>query len=426
MHSARLWRLVSFSSMCNRVTCNKALKLFLPILVLSVWTPSSLADTDLAISASVDPSLIVVNGSSYFFVDVSNCGADPAFDVVVSTTLTAGLDLVSASATQGSCTGTNPVICNLGTINAGNLGVQATVSFEVTANSVATISNDFTATTSSVDSNPTNDNANAMIEVVALVDSADQSVTYDTMPDWAYQGLNTLYPVIVTNNGPAAVTQSSLTFSIPLLTLSNFVSVTHNQGTCSTALDTCVSVACIAALAMPLSVSCDLGGISSGNSVNVGITATMVGDVGDIFQLTASVDSDMTADADPTNNMSSVAVKLIEPPNLEAGDGPGGCFIATAAYGSDMVKEVLVLREFRDQYLLKYSAGQKFVALYYRYSPPLANYISGHESLRAVIRGIISVVVAVIQYPLAFMFVILFISITACWWYRQKRTVYCN
>lgn len=417
MRLAGPWRQVSFGSMRNSV-----LKPFLLLLVLFAWTPSSLADTDIAISASVDPSLIAINGTSYFYVDVSNYGADAALDVVVSTTLAVGLDLVSSSATQGSCTGTNPVTCNLGTINGGSLGVQATVSFEVIASTIATISSEFTSTTSSVDSNATNNNANAMIEVVALTDSADQSVTYDTMPDWAYQGVNTLFPIIVTNNGPATVAQSSLTFSIPLLTLSDFISAMPDQGNCTTALDSCVGLACVAALAMPLSVSCELGGVSSGNSVNVNITATMAGDVGDNFLLMTTVDSDTTADADTTNNQSNVSINLIAQPAIEVGKGPGGCFIATAAYGSDMAEEVLVLRQFRDQYLLKYSVGQKFVELYYRYSPPLANYISRYDSLRAVIRGIIFVLVAVIQYPLTFMFAGLSGTVLAWWWYILKQS----
>lgn len=409
--------------MHNRVTYNRALKPFFLLLVLSAWTPSSLADADLAISARAEPSLITVNGSIDFYVDVSNYGLDPALDIVVSTSPAAGLSLVSASATQGGCTGTNPVVCNLGTINAGNLSVQATVSFKFTASKISTISNDFASTTSSVDSNAANDSASAMIEVVALADSADQSVAYDTMPDLAYQGMNTLYPIIVTNNGPASVAQSSLTFSIPLLTLSNFISAMPDQGSCSTALDSCVGLACITAMAMPLSVSCDLGGISSGSSVNVGVTATMAGDVGETFLLTATIESDTTADADFANNQSTVSVNLIAQPDIEGGAGPGGCFIATAAYGSDMVKEVRALREFRDQHLLKYVAGQKFVALYYRYSPPLANYISRHESFRAVMRGVIFVLVAVIQYPLVFMLAGLFGAATVWWRYKLKQPV---
>ncbi|MBA7607965.1 hypothetical protein ES703_15135 [subsurface metagenome] len=63
-----------------------------------------------------------------------------------------------------------------------------------------------------------------------------------------------------------------------------------------------------------------------------------------------------------------------------------GCFIATAAYGTPLAEEIDVLRQFRDQYLLTNPAGQLLVSLYYKSSPPLANLISKHEGLRAVIR----------------------------------------
>jgi hypothetical protein len=66
--------------------------------------------------------------------------------------------------------------------------------------------------------------------------------------------------------------------------------------------------------------------------------------------------------------------------------GGGGCFIATAAYGSPIEPHVKILRDFRNGFLLNNSIGKAFVQLYYKYSPPIADLIAKHESLRAVVR----------------------------------------
>jgi hypothetical protein len=63
-----------------------------------------------------------------------------------------------------------------------------------------------------------------------------------------------------------------------------------------------------------------------------------------------------------------------------------GCFIATAAYGTPTAEQIDVLREFRDVVLLKSKMGSQFIALYYRLSPPLAEFISGNEVLRTLVR----------------------------------------
>jgi hypothetical protein len=63
-----------------------------------------------------------------------------------------------------------------------------------------------------------------------------------------------------------------------------------------------------------------------------------------------------------------------------------GCFIATAAYGSYMEPHVMTLRHFRDSYLLTNRLGTTLVEAYYKYSPPMANYIAQHGVLRSAVR----------------------------------------
>jgi len=64
----------------------------------------------------------------------------------------------------------------------------------------------------------------------------------------------------------------------------------------------------------------------------------------------------------------------------------GGCFIATAAYGSPLHPYVKILRNFRDTCLIPSEPGRAFVRLYYKYSPFAADLISKHKALKGVIR----------------------------------------
>lgn len=64
----------------------------------------------------------------------------------------------------------------------------------------------------------------------------------------------------------------------------------------------------------------------------------------------------------------------------------GGCFIATAAFGTPMAGEIDALRNVRDTWLLDNLLGATFVDTYYRISPPMADAVAQSPALRTVVR----------------------------------------
>lgn len=69
------------------------------------------------------------------------------------------------------------------------------------------------------------------------------------------------------------------------------------------------------------------------------------------------------------------------------------CLIATAAYGSELAPEVQLLRNFRDNSILRTRAGSSFMvafnAWYYSFSPYIANYLAGHWVERTIMKGVL-------------------------------------
>jgi hypothetical protein len=77
-----------------------------------------------------------------------------------------------------------------------------------------------------------------------------------------------------------------------------------------------------------------------------------------------------------------------------------GCFIATAAFGTEMESEVLTLRKFRDDKLLTNKIGKAFVTEYYKVSPPIADYIRNKPILKLAVRAALRPVIYAVNYKL--------------------------
>ena len=104
-------------------------------------------------------------------------------------------------------------------------------------------------------------------------------------------------------------------------------------------------------------------------------------------------------DATGNNSVSTAPISATTLPE-PATDGPSGsrCFIATAAYGSPMARDVRYLRAFRDQYLLPNKPGRWFVEQYYRVSPLLADALRAHDGWRAIVRFALAPLVALSKW----------------------------
>ena len=88
----------------------------------------------------------------------------------------------------------------------------------------------------------------------------------------------------------------------------------------------------------------------------------------------------------PTPTPSPTPTPTPTQPPPSGGGGGGFCFIATAAYGSYLDSHVQTLRDFRDQYLVTNPVGEALVGFYYKLSPPVAEFIDDHPTLKPIVR----------------------------------------
>ena len=124
-----------------------------------------------------------------------------------------------------------------------------------------------------------------------------------------------------------------------------------------------------------------------------------------------------------TNDDPDGSVTEQGPPPTVSWAGGEGCFIATAAYGSNMDRHVIILTKFRDKHLLTNSIGRDIVDAYYKFSPTFAKYLHKHPFPRAIVRyalipitGIAYVSLSI--HPLALLFAFMVLLLTGVYFFK--------
>jgi uncharacterized repeat protein (TIGR01451 family) len=152
--------------------------------------PNSNASAPPAVGLSLgmgdSPDPATVGGGVTYTITVSNTSSSAATNVVVTDTLPSGVNFVSATTSQGSCSAVAPTVtCTLGMVNGFNV---ATVTIVVTPTAEGLISNVASVTSGSFDPNPL-DNSASSVTLVGVPASGLQGLI-----DAAAEGSTVLVP----------------------------------------------------------------------------------------------------------------------------------------------------------------------------------------------------------------------------------------
>jgi len=177
---------------------------------------------DLQVEKIVDNSAPNLGSNVTFTISVYNAGPSDATGVVIGDVLPAGLDYVSSAPSQGSYDDAT----GLWTVGSLAAGQTATLNIVVTVNTTDSVINNASVVGSDqFDPDPSNNDDGvpvngqaADIQVIKTVDDPNATL-----------GDVVTYTVTVTNNGPSAATNVTVTDQLPAGL--DFVSATPSQGT---------------------------------------------------------------------------------------------------------------------------------------------------------------------------------------------------
>ncbi|WP_152520811.1 COG1361 S-layer family protein [Nocardiopsis halophila] len=252
----------------------------------------SQAAAQLQISKSVEPNPMIIGDEATYTITVTNTGDEAAEDVTVTDTLASDVSFVSASA---GCSASGQTVTCGGT--GTTVGAGETLTYSVTVKVDPGVS-DGTNITNPASVEASNTGGASTQNIAQTQTMTDVEITKSAEPATVNPDGTITYTITVTNHGPSEAVD--VTVHDP--TDGNLVSITGLPDRCPPG---------------GLTISCDLGTLAPGETVELTVTVTVNSDVADGTQIQncATVYTG-SRESDTGNNVSCAS--------NEVGPGPAG------------------------------------------------------------------------------------------------------
>jgi uncharacterized repeat protein (TIGR01451 family) len=384
------------------------------VFLIGLPLAAAMAEPDIEVRKSVNNAFPAVDEPVEFTVQVSNIGDETAVDVVIRDQLPSEMEIPAGTAAFASVGDYDPATgaWMIGSMDAGVAATLVVPAVVTDPQPPACIVNSAVSEFSG-EGFDNNNEARAAVKQNGIERCVDLSA-YPQIFSGFFSDCDSLETyggsVFVSNLGPDAVRNVVVSFvQSPVVG----ASIRFDDARC----------------AQSGSAVCEVAEIGVGEFVSLNITSDLFQNYTETeFQMDISVS---TSDVDylPANDLTETMAFANDFSNCDESNfpglgsiGPSGCFIATAAYGSALDPHLDSLRYFRDSYLLTNYPGRAIVAFYYKYSPPLADFIADRDWLRAIVRAVLTPIIYAIEYPgIALLIVIAMVAPFVTWRQRIRK-----